>query len=92
MPGKKSPGSRNGSPQKALKRLFEVENPVSGDELSCEEGLTSIPQRIHWPATPDVAEDNNELDRITVDTFLDTLAEVALAVAFRKTIGDQIAS
>jgi len=45
-------------------------------------GLTSIPQRMHCTATQS-ATGQNELDRITVDAFLDTLAEVALAVASR---------
>ena len=92
MVGKKSSVGRIGSSAKASKGLFDAENPVSDDELSFGEELTSIPRSIHWPATPDVAGDNNELDRITVETFLDTLAEVAVAVARRKTTGDQIAS
>jgi len=45
--------------------------------------LTSIPQRTHCTATQSAAGLENEMDRITVSAFLDTLAEVALAVASR---------
>ena len=48
------------------------------------EGLTCIPRRIHWPDTTDLIESDNELDRIAVDNFLETLADIALAVAKRK--------
>ena len=48
------------------------------------EGLTCIPLRIHCPATPDAPEDVDELDRIDIDNFLSTLAEVAFAVARRE--------
>ena len=91
MTGRKPSVRRIGSSAQALKGLFDGENPVSDDELSCEEGLTSIPQSIHWPATPGAAKNNNELDLITIDTFLETLADVALAVARRNTTGDQLA-
>lgn len=87
MTGKKSSGGSIGSSAKALKGLFGGENPASDGE-----GLTSIPKSIHWPAPPDTVENNNELDDITIGTFLDTLAEVALAVARRNTTGDQLAS
>ena len=48
------------------------------------DGLTCIPQRIHCTATPDTNRDENELDRIAIDTFLDTIADIALAVARRR--------
>ncbi len=57
-----------------------------------QEALTCIHQRIHWAATPDPLEDPDyqeepdELDQIAIQSFLDTLAEVALAVAQRKRI------
>ena len=47
-------------------------------------GLTGIPRRIHCSATQDNVEHESELDRIAIDNFLDTLAEVALAIARRK--------
>ena len=48
-------------------------------------GLTPIPQRIHWAATPDAPEGGySEADMIVVTNFLNTLAEVALAVASRN--------
>ena len=46
--------------------------------------LTSIPERIHCAATPDAAESQDELDQIAIDSFLDALAEIALAVARRR--------
>jgi hypothetical protein len=47
-------------------------------------GLTPIPPGIHCPATTERVGGNDELDEIAVEHFLDTLAEVALAVASRK--------
>ena len=51
-----------------------------------ENGLTPIHGRIHCGATPDTTEpeNENELDNIAVDHFLDTLAEVAMAVGRRR--------
>ena len=49
-----------------------------------DEALTSIHARIHWPATPDTTESENELDDITVGLFLDTLAEIAIAIVRRR--------
>ena len=51
-----------------------------------QEALTCIHQRIHWAATTDPLEEPDELDQIAIQSFLDTLAEVALAVAQRKRI------
>ncbi len=52
---------------------------------SVENGLTSIPKPIHWPATHiSGGSDTHELDRIAVDNFLDVLADVALAIAARE--------
>ena len=51
---------------------------------SPENGLTSIPPGIHCPATTERVGGRDELDEITVDNFLDTLAQVALAIASRK--------
>jgi len=48
-----------------------------------ENPLTSIPSRIHCPATTDV-EGSDELDEIAIEHFLDTLAQVALSIASRK--------
>ena len=48
------------------------------------EGLTCIPLRIHCPATADTTEgEHSETDRIIIENFLETLAEIALSVAFR---------
>ena len=54
------------------------------------DALTRIHGRIHCAATPDASEhdeDETELDRIAIDNLLDTLAEVALAIARR---GEQL--
>ena len=51
-----------------------------------ESGLTSIHRRIHCGATDDTKDsnDNDELDKIAIDNFLQTLADVALSVAKRR--------
>ena len=51
---------------------------------SPENGLTSIPHRIHCPATTERVGGQDELDDLAVEHFLDTLAQVALAIASRK--------
>ena len=48
------------------------------------QGLTCIPRRIHCGATPDTDEEYTEAERVMVDNFLNTLAEVAIAAATRK--------
>jgi hypothetical protein len=48
------------------------------------EGLTPIHGRIHCATTPDTLEVLDELDRIDIDNFLSTLAEVVTAVAQRE--------
>ncbi len=63
----------------------EQTNGVSPPEESgLENGLTPIHGRIHCAATPDTTESNDELDHIAIDHFLDTLAEVALAIIQRS--------
>jgi len=49
-----------------------------------ENGLTPIPPRIDCSATTEKVGGWNEIDEIAVDNFLDTLAEVVLAIASRK--------
>ena len=46
--------------------------------------MTPIPLGIHCPATTEPVGGRNEIDEIAVEHFLDTLAQVALAVASRK--------
>jgi len=65
-----------------LRRRISVGTPVSPPERR-PEGLTPIPQRIHWPATND-ADELNEADRVVVEHFLQTLAKIAVAVAARR--------
>lgn len=52
-------------------------------EIGLPNGLTSIHRRIHY-ATTQAAEPLSEMDRFAVETFLDVLAEIAMAVATRK--------
>ena len=49
-----------------------------------QKALTSIPEGIHCAATPEDLNEQDELDEIAINHFLDTLAEVALAVARRR--------
>ena len=51
------------------------------------DALTGIHGRIHCAATPDASEHDEhetEFDRIAIDNLLDTLAEIALAIARRR--------
>ena len=50
------------------------------------DGLTPIHRRIHCAATGDTPERIDEIDQIAIDYFLDTFAEVALAIVHRKQI------
>ena len=52
------------------------------------QGLTPIHRRIHCAATPDTdSPEYTEAERVMVDNFLNTLAEIALAVATRNAKG-----
>ena len=58
--------------------------PINGSDGDSE-GLTRIHPRIHCVATRDTdAPDYTEAERVMVDNFLNTLAEVAIAAATRK--------
>ena len=46
--------------------------------------MTSIHPRIHCAATPARAEKPNEANEVMVNSFIETLAEVAEAVAKRR--------
>ena len=72
----------------AEEQTYGVSPPV---ESGGENGLTPIHGRIHCAATPDTHKDQleYELDQIAIDHFLDTLAEVALAIARRREHLDQ---
>ena len=57
----------------------------NGPEDYPPQGLTGVHARIHCAATPDTTEDGySETDIIIVNNFLNTLAEIALAVASRQ--------
>ena len=65
--------------------MAEQQNGLSQTEESgLENGLTPIHQRIHCAATADTTEPEDELEHIAINSFLDTLAEVALAIARRR--------
>ena len=51
--------------------------------------LTSIPEGIHCAATPGDLKGQDELDEIAINHFLDTLAQVVLAVANRRLARNQ---
>ena len=53
-------------------------------ETASPDGLTPIHGRIHCAATSDTPEEYSEGDLIIVESFLNTLAETALAVAIRN--------
>ena len=57
--------------------------PISGGDLRSK-GLTRIHARIHCAATDGYDGEHSDTDQIMIDHFLQTLAEVALAVASRK--------
>ena len=65
-----------------------AEDQINGvspqEENGAEEALTPIHKGIHCAATPDTDDDANALHAIAVEHFLDTLAEVALAIARRR--------
>ncbi len=49
--------------------------------------MTSIHKRIHWAATGEPepgTESREELNELDITNFLDTLVEIALAVARRR--------
>jgi hypothetical protein len=48
------------------------------------EGLTRIRPGIHCSATTDTGAELEGLERMQIDHFLNTLAEIALAVASRQ--------
>ena len=56
--------------------------PIAGEEDQ-PTGLTCIHGRIHCAATQD-ANENDELDGIAIDNFLQTLSDVALSIAKRR--------
>ena len=60
------------------------ENPIKTVD-SASNGLTGIPNPIHWPATHiSGGSQSDELDRIAIEAFLDALADVAIAIAARE--------
>ncbi len=53
--------------------------------LELRDGLTGIQEPIHWPATQDSGgSELDEIDRIAVENFLDTLADISIRVASRQ--------
>ena len=65
--------------------LEHIIHEPSSEEFFSENGLTPIPYRIHWAATQDSGgSELDELDRIAIENFLDTLADIAIRVASRR--------
>ncbi len=62
----------------------EVEQQPSPQESGPSNALTPIHRGIHCSATQDATEEISELDQMAIDNFIDTLAEIALAVAQRS--------
>ena len=79
-----SPKSRSRPQQQAHRS-----HGLPDHEINVAEGLTSIHQRIHYTATPDTTDGNDELDQIQIDNFLNTLAQIALSIARRKEMLDR---
>jgi hypothetical protein len=63
-----------------------VDQPPRRSGNQPDNGLTCIHARIHCVATNGEADCYTESERVMVETFLETLAEVALSVAARKGI------
>ena len=62
-----------------------VEPGFDSPETQKKDGLTGIPRRIHCTATDESGgSENDELDRIDIENFLDAFAQVALSVATRR--------
>lgn len=57
---------------------------VTNDGFTPETGLTAMHRRIHCAATPDADGVANELDSVSIENFLDTIAEIAMAIARYK--------
>lgn len=58
--------------------FYQTNGAFSGEKL-----LTSIHAPIHCAAALGQKEDESELDALQIQNFLDTLAEIALAIASR---------
>ena len=60
---------------------------MPGRDKRHSKALTSIPRRIHWAATDEPELDTDyqkELDENDINNFINTLAEMAMAVATRR--------
>ena len=68
-----------------MEELHELDENARKASKAASNGLTGIPGAIHWPATHISGGSNtDELDRIAVEAFLDTLADVAISIAARE--------
>ncbi len=68
-----------------MSNVEHIKHEPSDKEFPSEDGLTGIPHRIHWPATQDSGgSELDEIDRIAIENFLDTLADIAIRVATRQ--------
>lgn len=60
------------------------ETSVPRDECGGDEGLKSKEGRIHCAAADEPNEGEDDLQQIEIRNFIDTLAEIALGVARRR--------
>ena len=68
-----------------MEELQDIHENARKVSKPASNGLTSIHQRIHWPATHiSGGSDTHELDRIAVEAFLDALADVTISIAARE--------
>lgn len=63
-----------------------TDHPGDPSRTEDQKALTPIHTRIHCAATGENLDSENELDQIAIDNFLDTLAEVTLAIIRRRQI------
>ena len=62
----------------------DKKEPVSHRDCDGDDGLTPIHGRIHCAAADGPNDSPDDLQQIEIAHFIDTLAEIALAVARRR--------
>ena len=68
-----------------MEELENIHENTKKASIPASNGLTGIPNPIHWPATHiSGGSITDELDRIAIEAFLDTLADVAISIAARE--------
>ena len=63
----------------------KIENPPESAAMELRDGLTGIQDSIHCPATQTSGGSSTDvLDNIAIEHCLDTLSEIAMAIAARQ--------